>query len=272
MGIVNINDDSFSGDGTLDVDEILARIRRLVREGADIIDLGAESARTNRRAIHPADEIVRLRGILDLWPWAVSKAEPADGEQVWPPVLSVNTWRPEVVKAVLPMGVELINDMSGLPDARNARLCARAEAALLLMHSVGEPKVAHTSQEWTDVMGSLRRFFLSRIAVARTAGLEEDRLVLDPGIDFAKQEEDNLRIYRELDQLRDFERPILLPVSRKTVIGEVLGIGDPRRRDPGTMACLAFGMERGAHIFRVHNVAAAWQAVKVLWELERVAV
>ena len=270
MGIVNINDDSFSGDGTLDVDGALAQVREQIQAGADVIDLGAESARTNRRAIHPAEEVERLRGVLDLWPWMVSKCEPMDEEQVWPPVLSVNTWRPEVVKAVLPMGVELVNDMSGLPDGKIARLCAASDAALLIMHSVGEPKVAHTETQWEDVMGSMRRFFLSRIALAQAAGLEEERIVIDPGIDFAKQKEDNLTVYRELAQLQDFERPVLLPVSRKTVIGEVLDLPDPRERDAGTVACIALGVKHGAQIFRVHDVKAAWESVKVLWAVERV--
>lgn len=269
MGIVNVNDDSFSGDGTLDVDGALAQVRHQIQEGADMIDLGAESARTNRCAIHPAEEVERLRGVLELWPWVVSKCRPKDDVQVWPPVLSVNTWRPEVVKAVLPLGVELINDMSGLPDGKIARLCAAADAALLIMHSVGEPKVPHTTEQWADIMGAMRRFFLSRIAVARAAGLEEDRLLLDPGIDFAKQKEDNLTVYRELAQLQSFDRPVLMPVSRKTVIGEVLEISDPRERDAGTVACMAMGVARGAQIFRVHNVTAAWQSLKVLWAVER---
>ena len=98
--------------------------------------------------------------------------------------------------------------------------------------------------------------------------MREDQLVIDPGIDFAKQRSDNLRLLRELARLQVFERPILLPVSRKTVIGEVLGIQDPAERDAGTIGCVAAGMQSGAHLFRVHNVAATWQAVKVLWALE----
>jgi dihydropteroate synthase len=194
-----------------------------------------------------------------------SKEKPRDSEQVWPPVVSANTWRSEVVAAVLRMGnVELVNDMSALPDDRNARLCAGYGAALLIMHSVGEPKVPHVHQQWDDVMGAMERFFEEKLALAAAAGLSGDAVILDPGIDFAKQRDDNLRVYRELDRLQRFGRPVLVPVSRKTVIGEVLGLPDPRDRDAGTIACIAASMDRGAQIFRVHDVDAAWQAVKVL--------
>ncbi len=264
MGIVNVNDDSFSGDGSLDVDVVLQQAARQATAGADVIDFGAESARTNRRAIPVAEEVERFLGVLEGWRWMVRRLGPIDGQQVWPPVVSANTWRPEVVRAVLGMGVELINDMGGLPDARNARLCAQAGAALLIMHSKGEPKVAHTGQEWPDVMAEMGRFFRTKVALAKTAGLRGDQLVLDPGIDFAKQREDNLVVLRDLEELQEFGRPILLPVSRKTVIGEVLGVGNPAERDAGTVACVAAGMARGAQVFRVHNVAATWQAVKVL--------
>lgn len=269
MGIVNVNDDSFSGDGSLDVDVVLQQAARQAQAGADVIDFGAESARTNRAAIPVAEEVERFRGVLEGWKWMRRGLAPVDTQQVWPPVVSANTWRSEVVRQVLPMGVELVNDMGGLPEARNARHCAAAGAALLIMHSKGEPKVAHLDQQWPDVMAELRRFFREKVALAKTAGLRSDQLVLDPGIDFAKQREDNLTILREAEALQEFGCPVLLPVSRKTVIGEVLGLERPADREAGTVACLAAGMARGAQIFRVHDVAAAWQAVRVVEAVER---
>jgi dihydropteroate synthase len=194
--------------------------------------------------------------------------DPRDGEQIWPPVLSANTWRPEVVEAVLRMGkVELVNDMGGFPDDRNARQCALHGAALLVMHSVGEPKIPHVHQQWDDVMGAMERFFAEKLALAAGAGLSGEAVILDPGIDFAKQRDDNLTVYQELERLQQFNRPVLLPVSRKTVIGEVLDLPDPNDRDAGTIACISAAMERGAQILRVHNVDAAWQAVKALHAL-----
>jgi dihydropteroate synthase len=164
--------------------------------------------------------------------------------------------------------VGLINDMGALPDDRNARLCAGHGAALLIMHSVGEPKIPHVHQQWADVMGAMERFFEDKLQMAAAAGLAGDAVVLDPGIDFAKQRDDNLTVFRELARLQRFGRPVLVPVSRKTVIGEVLGLAEPRERDAGTIGCIAAAMSAGAQMFRVHDVDAAWQAVKVLHALE----
>ena len=265
MGIVNVNDDSFSGDGTLNFETAIALARSQVAAGADVIDIGAESARTNRVAIPVAEELRRFRGFIEGWVEVWQDVEPMDEAQIWPPVLSANTWRPEVVEQVLRMGkVELVNDMGALPDDRNARACAVHGAALLIMHSVGEPKIPHFQQQWGDVMGEMERFFEGKMELARSAGIATESLILDPGIDFAKQREDNLTIYRELERLQQFDRPVLAPVSRKTVIGEVLGLPIPASRDAGTIACISAAMTRGAQIFRVHNVEAAWQAVKVL--------
>jgi len=261
MGILNLNDDSFSGDGSLDLGWALARTRELIADGADIIDVGAESARTNRAAISEEEEIRRLSPYLERFGGIVADSAPADDDQVFPPLLSINTWRPQVARAVLPLGGDLLNDMGGLPTTENAAICAETGVALLIMHTVGEPKVPHTHVGWPDVIESMRTFFTGKIALAESAGLSRDAIVLDPGIDFAKQRNDNLLVYRDLEALLDFERPLLLPVSRKSVIGDVLNLPDPRDRDAGTVACLVAGYRRGASIFRVHNVAAARQAV-----------
>ena len=269
MGIVNVNDDSFSGDGSLVADDMIAMARAQVAAGADVIDVGAESARTNRKAIPVDEEIRRFRSVLERWDEVAADQAPRDAGQVWPPLLSANTWRPDVVRGVLGMGgVDLINDIGALPDDRNARLCADAGTALLVMHSVGEPKVPHFKQHWPDVMDGLERFFAEKIRLATDAGLPADAIVLDPGIDFAKQCADNLTIYHHLARLTAFGRPLLVPVSRKTVIGETLGLPDPRDRDAGTVACVAAALARGGAIFRVHDVDAVWQAVKTLDALQ----
>ena len=269
MGIVNVNDDSFSGDGTLEIDAALAQARKQAEEGADVIDVGAESARTNRGPVPVEEEVRRFREFLVRWPEQVELARPRDEIQVWPPVLSANTWRPEVAVAVLPSGVELVNDMGGLPDDRNARLCAEAGASLLIMHSVGEPKVPHFHQRWSDVMGSMEVFFEEKIALAEAAGMQQAALVLDPGLDFAKQRDDNLRVLRDLSRIGKFGLPLLVPVSRKTVIGEVLGIREPKERDAGTVACMVAAIARGASMLRVHNVDAAWQTIRTLSGFEK---
>ena len=202
MGIVNVNDDSFSGDGTLDFAKAIQQARDQIAAGADVIDVGAESARTNRAAVSVAEELRRFRGLIEKWPDVWQGVARRDSEQIWPPILSANTWRPEVVAGVLKMGnVELVNDMGALPDDRNARACADHGAALLIMHSVGEPKISQFQQQWTDVMAEMERFFREKIQLATTAGLNQESIILDPGIDFAKQRDDNLTVFRELHRL-----------------------------------------------------------------------
>ena len=265
MGIVNINDDSFSGDGTLDVARALGTARRMLLDGADVIDVGAESARTNRSAIGVDEEIARLLPFLDGFEEICAEAVPRDEFQIWPPLLSVNTWRPEIVAAVLATGrVDLINDIGGLVDDTNARLCFEHGAALLIMHTVGEPKMPHTSQRYQDVWEAMEQFFDDRLARARRIGLSDNQLILDPGIDFAKQREDNLAVYRDLERLQRYDLPVLLPISRKTVIGEVLDLPVPADRDAGTIACLVRGLVAKANLFRVHNVKAVADSVRVI--------
>jgi dihydropteroate synthase len=258
MGIVNLSVDSFSGDGVADVETALAKARELIADGADIIDLGAESARTNRGPISEEDEAAQLVRFVEQWETEIQNF----------PLLSINTWRPAVARAALAAGGHILNDIGALPTDENARICAETGAALLIMHTIGQPKVAHTHVGYDDIMARLDEFFAEKIALAERAGVPREAIILDPGIDFAKQRADNLRIYRELDRLHRFERPILLPVSRKTVIGEVLGLPNAADRDAGTVACIVQGMLRGAHIFRVHNVRAAAQTVRMIEAIE----
>lgn len=264
MGIVNINDDSFSGDGTLNTQEALQQAKAHLAAGADIIDVGAESARTNREAISPTEEIGRLQPFLDAFPALVADSASNGASSPGGPLLAVNSWRPEVVREVLPMGVDLLNDIGALHEDDNARLCAETGAALLIMHSVGLPKQPHPGQHYPDVIGEMQRFFEQRLASAVAAGLEEERIVLDPGLDFAKDRADNLKVLRDLTALHRHGRPLLLPVSRKTVIGDVLGLEDPANRDAGTIALAVGGAIRGAGILRVHNVSATFSALRIL--------
>ena len=261
MGIVNINDDSFCGDGRLDSQWALERARELVTQGADIVDVGGESARTNRVAITPEEELQRILPFLKRFDEVWSDVSPRDAEQVFPPLLSVNTWRPEVAAIALRSSGHLLNDLSALHDDRNAHICAQTGAALLIIHAVGLPKVSHTHILYQNIIDEMLRFFRDKILLAARAGVPREAIVLDPGIDFAKQVGDNLRIFRELDRFDQLGRPLLLPVSRKSVIGEVLGIADPNDRDAATAACIVAGMLRGACLFRVHNVEMAWRVV-----------
>lgn len=267
MGIVNITDDSFCGDGSLQIERTIETAQCHVTAGADMIDVGGESARTNRPEISEAEETARILPFVHRFQECHAGKRPVDEIQIFPPLLSINTWRPGAAEATFRVDGHLLNDMSGLPTVENARIAARYGAGLLIMHSVGLPKQRHTDVHYVDILRTLESFFDLKINQAIAAGVTREAIVLDPGIDFAKQKTDNLRIYRELEILKHFERPILLPVSRKTVIGDVLGIEEPADRDAGTIACVVAGVLRGASIFRVHNVRAVVQALKVIYPI-----
>lgn len=261
MGIININDDSFSGDGTLDQYKAIQMALEKVDQGADIIDVGAESARTNRGPITINEEVDRLIPFIDAFHsfnW---------NEERKKPLLSVNTWRPEVAEKVLPLGVDILNDIGALKQSDNAEICSRHGTALLIMHSIGLPKEPHLGQKYENIINDINIFFEKKIQFAESVGLKREQIILDPGIDFAKDCKDNLKILKDLNIFQKHGRPILVPVSRKTVIGEVLGIDDPNERDAGTVACSVSSILRGASILRVHNVIAASQTVRMISSL-----
>lgn len=258
MGIININDDSFSGDGTLDQQKAIKMAKDHIANGADIIDVGAESARTNRGPISIEEEIERLRPFIESfhsieWNGKTEKT-----------LLSINTWRPEVVEKILPLGVDLLNDIGALHSNENAKLCAEHGTALLIMHSIGLPKEPHLGEKYEDIVTEVNRFFEEKIRVSESVGLHKERIVLDPGIDFAKDRQDNLLLLKHLNSLTIHQRPLLVPVSRKTVIGDVLKIKEPQDRDAGTVACSVTSILRGASILRVHNVSATSKAIRTL--------
>ena len=261
MGIININDDSFSGDGTLDQYKAMQMALEKVDQGADIIDVGAESARTNRGPITINEEIDRLIPFIDAFHsfnW---------NEERKKPLLSINTWRPEVTKKIVPLGIDILNDIGALNQSDNAEICAKHGSALLIMHSIGLPKEPHLGQKYENIIDEINIFFEKKIQFAESVGLKREQIILDPGIDFAKDCKDNLKILKNLNIFQKHGRPILVPVSRKTVIGEVLGIDDPNERDAGTVACSVSSILRGASILRVHNVIAASQTVRMIGNL-----
>ena len=261
MGIININDDSFSGDGTLNQNKAMQMALEKVDEGADIIDVGAESARTNRGPIAINEEVDRLIPFIDAFHsfnW---------NEERKKPLLSINTWRPEVTKKIVPLGIDILNDIGALNQSDNAEICAKHGSALLIMHSIGLPKEPHLGQKYENIIDEINIFFEKKIQFAESVGLKREQIILDPGIDFAKDCKDNLKILKDLNIFQKHGRPILVPVSRKTVIGEVLGIDDPNERDAGTVACSVSSILRGASILRVHNVIAASQTVRMISSL-----
>ena len=272
MGILNLNTDSFSDSGAADLAEALAAVDRMVAQGADVVDAGAESARTNRGPITEEEEIARFLPFVAAYGEHVAGGRlppPRDDEQVYPPLLSLNTWRPAVAEAILAAGGDLLNDMGGLPTADNARIAARHGAALLIMHLEGQIKMRHPGIETPDIIATLREFFTAKLALAiGEGGLSPDRILLDPGIGFAKKPAHDLEILRRLPELTALGRPVLLPVSRKEFIGAVLAQPEPRDRDPGTLAAVALTARAGGHCVRVHHAEAAYQVLRVIQAIQ----
>jgi dihydropteroate synthase len=242
MGVVNASPESFSDGGLYaTVDQQVARAEELVAAGAGIIDVGGESGVTGMAALDAGEEARRVVPLV---------ARLVDAGIV----VSVDTWKPVVARAVLDAGAHIVNDVSGLRDPSLADLCAAAGAALVLMHTRAEPKKKEFP-EYDDVVADVVAFLHDRMADAVQRGVPEDAIVLDPGPDFAKTPAQTVAVLRRLDAVAALGRPVLLAVSRKDFIG-ALTQRPPRQRDPGTLAAIGAGVDSGASILRVHDVAA----------------
>jgi dihydropteroate synthase len=239
MGVVNASPDSFSyGGRRADPDALVAA-------GADIIDVGGESAVGGRPPVEVDEEIARVVPVIERL---------AREHDV---LVSVDTYKPAVASAAIAAGAGMVNDVSGLRDPALAEVCARTGAALVVMHTRVEPKGTLLDPgAYDDVVADVVEFLRERMAVARARGVEEDQLVVDPGPDFAKTPAQTVAVLRRLDVLRELGRPVLLAVSRKDFLGAITGRG-PRERDAATLAAVAAGVDSGAHVLRVHDVAAA---------------
>ena len=249
MGVLNASPESFSdGSDAAGIDRHLARAEQLIADGADMIDVGGESGVTNRPPISPEEEIRRIQPL-------VSELAAAGV------VVSVDTWKAPVAEAALAAGAHLINDVSGLRDARIADHCARYGAGLVVMHTRSEPKVKGFPV-YDDVLADVVRFLEERVAEAVARGVSPEGIVVDPGPDFAKTPAETIRVLRRLPELAGLGRPILLAVSRKDFVG-ALTERPPRRRLAGTLAAVGEGVDAGAAILRVHDIAATVDFLRV---------
>jgi dihydropteroate synthase len=246
MGIVNASPDSFSDGGRHATgDAQLALADELLAAGADILDIGGESASTGRPPVDPDREIELV----------VPLVERVAGELG--ATVSVDTYKPAVASAAIAAGARIVNDVSGLRDPALAEVCARTGAALVVMHTRAAPRQRMQDPGlYGDVTAEVLDFLRDRIAVATGLGVEQEQLILDPGPDFAKTPAQTIRLLREVARLHELGRPLLMAISRKDFIGALTG-HPPRERLAGTLAALAHGVQQGAHVFRVHDVAAA---------------
>lgn len=255
-GIVNVTPDSFSGDGTgVDIDAAIALGMAMVEQGADLLDVGGESTRPGADDVRLEDEIARVVPVIH----ELSK-------RVAVPI-SVDTSKPDVMRAAVAAGAGMINDVYAL--RRDGALDAAAElkVPVCLMHMLGEPRTMQDNPHYDDVVSDVRRFLAERIFACEMSGIDKKRIVVDPGFGFGKTLEHNLTLLRELDQFAALGVPLLVGLSRKAMIGKLTGRDSGADRAEGSAAAALIAVQRGAMIVRVHDVAvtrdalAVWQAV-----------
>jgi dihydropteroate synthase len=248
MGVVNATPDSFSDGGLRrSLEERLAFARELVADGADILDIGGESATTGRPPVPVEEEIARVAPLIE----RIAVELGPDG-----PVISVDTYKPPVARAAIAAGARIVNDVSGLRDPALARVCADTGAALVVMHTAAAPRERRQDPGlYTDIVEEVLAFLRERVAVALREGVAREQLLLDPGPDFAKTPAQTIALLAHVERLHELELPLLMAISRKDFIGALTGRA-PRERLAGTLAAVAHGVDAGAHVFRVHDVAA----------------
>ena len=255
VGVVNLTPDSFSDGGRfLDPEAALAHARRLVAEGAEILDLGAESTRPGAAPVPLEEERRRLMPALEA---ILGLGVP----------VSVDTRKPEIAEEALRLGAHLINDTSGLADPRIAEVAARYQAPLVVMHTPDpDPRRMMDAARYLDVVAEVRAFLLKRARRAERLGVRQ--VVLDPGFGFGKKKEHNLALLARLSELAGLGYPLLVGISRKRLIGELTGVEAAEQRVCGSVAAHLAAARRGARLLRVHDVAAHREALAVFWEVE----
>ena len=254
MGVVNVTPDSFSDGGLyLDSERAIEHGGELAAQGADILDVGGESTRPGAAGVSPTEELERVGPVVE--------ALAGEGGPDVP--VSVDTSKLAVAEAALQAGASMVNDVTALrAEPQLAGLCADRGCELVLMHMLGTPRTMQEDPRYEDVVDDVKAFLAERIEFAVAAGVEEERIYVDPGIGFGKTVEHNLELLRRLRELRDLGRPIVIGTSRKSFIGRLTGreVGE---RLGGTIASNVAALLGGADVFRVHEVAEVRQALSV---------
>ncbi len=253
MGILNVTPDSFSdGDFHSDPALALAHARKMISEGAEIIDIGGESTRPGSQPVSASAEMDRVLPVI-----AGLRAE-------WDGLISIDTSKAGVAAAALLAGADIVNDVSGLQaDPEMAEVCAESGSGVVVMHMRGEPRTMQDAPHYEDVVEDVRTFFVERMRSLVDAGIRPEALCFDPGIGFGKTPEHNLALLRSLDVLVPTGNPLLLGVSRKSFIGKILGIQDPVLRDGPTVAITVQARVQGVMLHRVHAVRPNVEALRM---------
>ncbi|MBI5144993.1 MAG: dihydropteroate synthase [Candidatus Omnitrophica bacterium] len=259
MGIVNLTPDSFSGDGLYSssivprpssIKKVIEFVENMVRDGADIIDLGGESTRPGARPISVKEELNRTVPVIK-----------ALAKKINIPI-SIDTYKPEVAQAALNNGADLVNDITGLRNPKMRRLVAKYKAGVVIMHMQGTPRTMQRNPVYRSLIEEILEFFRKQISLAEEAGIARDKIIIDPGIGFGKSLQHNLEILKRLSEFKSLGQPILVGTSRKSFIGKVLR-AQVNQRLFGSVASCVLAAEKGAQILRVHDVKAVKDALKL---------
>jgi dihydropteroate synthase len=253
MGVLNVTPDSFSDGGRyMSRDLAVEKALRMAESGADIIDIGGESSRPGARSVSAEEELERVMPVISALKGKVNVP------------LSIDTWKSEVARGALAEGVSMVNDITALSGDRDmARTVAGSGAAIVLMHMKGRPSNMQDSPLYDDVMEEISLYLRGAIAAARKAGIDDDKIIVDPGIGFGKTLEHNLIILRNLERLKRLGKPVLVGTSRKSFLGVLTG-RDAGQRIFGTAASVAAAIMNGADIIRVHDVDQMRDAARVV--------
>lgn len=255
MGVLNVTPDSFSDGGKyLSKDKAIEHAHRMIEAGAQIIDIGGESTRPGSEGVGEIEEIARVMPVLE--------------ELVkFAPMVSIDTTKFEVAKEAVRLGAGIINDVSGLQyDPRLADLAAVSGAGLVVMHMQGTPRSMQEAPKYRSVVQDIREFFIEKAALAESRGVKAEQIILDPGIGFGKSLEDNIEIFRHLDEFVNMGFRVLVGASRKSMIRDLTGAPVDRRLG-GSLAVACMAAAKGAHIIRVHDVFETAQAIHVFNEV-----
>ncbi|MGB2630863.1 MAG: dihydropteroate synthase [Candidatus Omnitrophota bacterium] len=253
MGVLNVTPDSFSDGGRyIDPEKAAERIKGMVDEGADVIDIGGESTRPGADGISTSEELQRIMPVIKAVKGTLSVP------------LSVDTYKSEVARQALMGGVSIVNDITALHgDPEMAGTIAEFDAGVVLMHMKGTPATMQKSPDYGDVIEEILSYLEGSIRIALDAGIDPEKIIIDPGIGFGKKLEHNLAILKDLKRLRQLGKPLLVGTSRKSFIGELTG-KDIRDREFGTAASVALAAANGADMIRVHDVGSMKDVMRVV--------
>jgi dihydropteroate synthase len=252
MGIVNITPDSFSDGGRhLHCDAALAHAHQLIAEGADILDIGGESTRPGAFPVSVQEELDRVMPVIE-------------GMRDAPVPISIDTCKPEVMRAALAAGASMVNDINALQQQDALAVVVASDAAVCLMHKQGNPQTMQEQPHYQDVVAEVLQFLRARIAAVEAAGIARERIVVDPGFGFGKTLEHNLTLLSNLDAIAELGVPLLAGLSRKSMLGAITG-QDVDHRVHASVAAAMLAVQRGARIVRVHDVRATVDVLKI-WQ------